>query len=160
MVGTDGRGEIRLQRLQRPRVSTARSTTTSTKYRSKSKFPRQRSVVDAWRGFRMAARRRRSTSIGSTSIAAAYGCPSATKRMGRRVTAAGAISSIRCGEIVPARVESFGEPMIAGSDRSGGGEMLKALRDQFAAFGSRAGARCVSACEADRGCMVPQHGER
>lgn len=41
-----------------------------------------------------------------------------------------------------------------------GGEMLKALRDQLAAFGSRAGARCVSACEADRGCMVPQHGER
>src|SRR5271168_2136084 len=72
MVGPDGRGEIRLQRLQRPRVSTARSTTTSTKYRSKSKFPRQRSVVDglAWRGFRMAARRRRSTSIGSTSMAA------------------------------------------------------------------------------------------
>ena len=54
--------------------------------------------------------------------------------------------------------------MIAGralaSDRSGGGEMLKALRDQLAAFGGRASAWCVSACEADRGCIVPQHGER
>ena len=47
-----------------------------------------------------------------------------------------------------------------GSDRSGGGEMLKALRDELAAFDRRPNARCVSACEADRGCIVPQHGER